>query len=319
MPRELGLVRRGNVWTYRRRIPTDLVPAYGGRTERKKSLQTQDYRAAKRFRNHIAAEWDAEFEQKRFALSQPRSDRVKRAAMLNVREVETIIRRYVATKSAEFVSELQSPAIAGCDEVLWEMECECNDNVLSLRDPADAFVGRCIHDLSHEAFSEYSDFEHTLSTTERVHVRELLRRAALELERRKLAALQRKPLDQSFDTAFGLMHDRVVTLKQMADEYLTEHDKTRSVGSKRKHMLRAAAQIVLDFFGPETEVAKLDKNQCRQFRDTLNAIPSNLRKHFPDRDVSFAEMAATAHTRGLPMMAQITQEKYMRLLREILD
>jgi len=41
---------RGKVWTYYRRVPTDLVPALG-RTFIKKSLGTPDIKEARRLRN----------------------------------------------------------------------------------------------------------------------------------------------------------------------------------------------------------------------------------------------------------------------------
>src|SRR3954452_23116483 len=50
-----GLVRRGNVWHYRRRIPLDLIQSFGGRRELKESLGTSDPSKAKTRRNIVAA------------------------------------------------------------------------------------------------------------------------------------------------------------------------------------------------------------------------------------------------------------------------
>lgn len=56
MAKELGLVRRGNRWIYRRRVPEDLRTSFGKR-EIKESLRTEVYAEAKIRRNAVAVNW----------------------------------------------------------------------------------------------------------------------------------------------------------------------------------------------------------------------------------------------------------------------
>jgi hypothetical protein len=81
MAKELGLVRRGNRWIYRRRVPEDLRGSFG-RREIKESLRTEVYAEAKVRRNAAALRWDRLFAQRRRQISftQIRSDVVRYVA-----------------------------------------------------------------------------------------------------------------------------------------------------------------------------------------------------------------------------------------------
>ena len=56
-----GLVRRGNSYSYRRRVPSELVTAYG-RREVKISLKTRDYDEAAKLARVKSVELDADFD-----------------------------------------------------------------------------------------------------------------------------------------------------------------------------------------------------------------------------------------------------------------
>lgn len=43
-----GLTKRGNIWYCRVKVPVDLVEAFEGQKEKKKSLQTPDLKEAKK-------------------------------------------------------------------------------------------------------------------------------------------------------------------------------------------------------------------------------------------------------------------------------
>ena len=59
------LETRGGVHWYRRRIPHDLIPAYGGKREFRRSLKTSDRKEAIRLARLQSVELDGEFERKR--------------------------------------------------------------------------------------------------------------------------------------------------------------------------------------------------------------------------------------------------------------
>ena len=95
-----GLLRRGNVWHYRRRVPLDLLKAFDGRRELKESLRTESLGEAKVRRNLVAAKFEALFDEARArangacALPAPQQSLMREA-----------VRRYVQTEDAKRAEE----------------------------------------------------------------------------------------------------------------------------------------------------------------------------------------------------------------------
>src|SRR5262249_11765008 len=69
MSKPQGLIRRGNVWYCRRRVPLDLIEAFGGTRELKESLHTENYKEAKKRCTLVTAKFDARFDQARGKLN----------------------------------------------------------------------------------------------------------------------------------------------------------------------------------------------------------------------------------------------------------
>jgi integrase len=64
---------------------------------------------------------------------------------------------------------------------------------------------------------------------------------------------------------------------------------------------------------------QIDRKRCREFRDLLHALPSNLRKHFREANRSLEDIAAEAAKRKLPVMARDTQDTYLSALKQLLE
>ena len=319
MAKELGLFRRSNVWTYRERIPADLVHAFNGATELKRSLRTEKYREAKVRRNRVAVELESLFAQKRREFNTATDARPKRVASYHLDEIESLIQQYVYKISAVEIAELRKIDWTGYENERDDALFEFNSNILNFQNPNNDITRQEIYALEQEIFGG-TDIYQDKSDADRVYIAELLRRALLEIERQKFHWLSHRYKHKSFDLAFVGPREQPITLNRVAEEYLSEHAKTKpNVGTKRKQMLKAAVQILLDFFGPEINVTKIDQRHCREFRDLLNRLPSNMRKHFPNRSVPLAIIASEASARALPRMKHNTQDKYVHALREIID
>lgn len=63
-----GMMRRGGAYSLRRRIPVDLIDAYGGRKEIVRALGTNDYGEAKRLHARMWVALDDEFQRYRSGL-----------------------------------------------------------------------------------------------------------------------------------------------------------------------------------------------------------------------------------------------------------
>lgn len=322
VPRELGLIRRGNIWSYRRRVPKDLVAALDGKRELKKSLKTESYREAKVRRNRQAKIWDDLFVRLRRESSGGPANR--RLANFHLAEIECLIDRYVAAQSAEELEQIRSTDWASerpsdIPSELDDFKYETASLIKVLKEPAEYHTQQAVT-AAYERLFEGKDVLSGLPDTDQTYVWDLLRRALLEIERRNAAWLSHRYTTRSFDPAFTQPQGEIIRLQQVAEEYLTEYDTTRAgVGGKRKQMLRAAADLVIDFFGADINVAHIDQKHCRQFRDFLNAAPANMRKHFPDRSMQLADIIAATRQRDLPRMKRNTQKKYIDALQRLLD
>lgn len=187
MAKELGLVRRGNRWTYRRRIPEDLRASFGKR-EIKESLHTEVYAEAKVRRNAAAQKWDQLFAQRRRQIS--------------FEQVSSDIIRYVAEQSqSRTESLLKEPSSAGREEAIYE----ARDDIRLYREQPDSEEAQIQLDrlrqtifqslaiVSHEMpvpESAPPDITSHLPEDEANQVTDLLRRAGLELARRDESVLR---------------------------------------------------------------------------------------------------------------------------------
>jgi integrase len=145
-----------------------------------------------------------------------------------------------------------------------------------------------------------------------------MRSALQEIERRKIVCLSGSPPTRSFNKLFRAPLQTSPTIRQMADEYLAEYEKKKAhVGTKRKNGLRAYAEIVVDFFGADMLISLIDEKQCRDFRDLLNRLPSNMRKFYKDREIPLHEIATLAEARALHTLKRNTQDKYIHVLKKI--
>jgi integrase len=68
------VIRRGGTYHYRRRIPADLVAAYGGTKEFQKALGTSDYKEARLLRPHVDVEFNNLLARLRAELANPVAD-----------------------------------------------------------------------------------------------------------------------------------------------------------------------------------------------------------------------------------------------------
>ena len=104
---------------------------------------------------------------------------------------------------------------------------------------------------------------------------------------------------------------KVQTLEAAADRYLGEL-LAKSTTAKTKDRYRAELKHILAFFGPDTEVWKIDGDECDRFRDTFALLPPN----FEDKIRKGKDIAAIVSGRGDsdPVLAYATLDKYLSQL-----
>ncbi len=318
---KLGIYRRGNVWYYRQRIPVDVVHALG-KAELKKSLRTQDLAEAKRRRNGIAVEFDALFEAARRTLNGATSKPVKQWTSA---EVYSAIRQYVVEEDARLTNGFLSVDWASDGG---QRKAKFLDEIKVLlnhyKDPSHDDTVAAICEVTKRALDIDLEVRHPREVSDNWVY---LHRAVLELKRRELARFRGDYRSSSYDHIFADQIPRIIDppqnqalrLIELIERFRIDYAKAKAVGQKRIAKLNAGFELIARFFGRDRPVAELNRSWCKQYRDILNELPSNISKRFPDAEQPLADIVAETKKLNLPKMAAETQATYLLLLKQLLS
>jgi hypothetical protein len=312
MSKPQGMIRRGGVFYYRRRVPLDLLTAFQGRKELKESLRTNDLREAKKRRNRAASKFDALFETARATASAPDKQ-------LTPESIRAFVRQYVDEEDQRRAQRFAAIDWSDDPEALREAINETKGLAEFYKHPNDAATVQAVNVAAREAFGDQLAGQ-AVSTSW-----EVLRRAVRELERRELARFGDDHRRITFDPLFSAgavaaassEGATAISIQELVDRYLSDYSKTKvSVGDKRRAKVAAALALIARFLGSDTLVSAVTPTRCSEFRDLLAKLPSNLNKHFPD-ETSLDEIARARESRSLPTMTWDTQDHYVRVLRKL--
>ncbi len=330
-----GTINRNGTYYLQRRVPADLVEAFGF-PHFKKSLGTTDFHEAKRRLNIANVELDQEIERKREELRSGTQPYVP-PAPLRLNALKSRLREYVISESYRRISALGRRR--------WKLEpgsregarAEIVASFEALRDPADDFSLQRMKEVAIVLFPENRFDQPELGPVHNLWhpingpFRTWLRRALLDIERRTLNALDGDHSGNGLDAMFRLQapakpaeaapspedkHQRV-TLAELSKLRLADHAKG-AVRAQRRAQLAAAHALVLRYFGSETLASALTPSGCAEFRDLLAELPRDITKRFGETEPLKAIMAK-AKANKLHTMARSTQETYLGALRDMME
>jgi integrase len=317
-----GLFRRGNVWYYRQRIPVDVVRVFAGKSELKESLGTQDLAEAKRRRNGVAVKFGALFEEARRSLKGKTSTPIKRWTNA---EVLAAIRHYVIEEDARLTSDFLSVdwASDGGERKAKYFD-ETKDLLNHYKDPSHDDTVTAICEVTKRALDIDLEVRHPREVSDNWVY---LHRAVLELKRRELARVRGDYRSSSYDHKFADQIPQVIApaqnqahrLSELIERFRIDYAKDKAVGQKRLAKQNAALELLARFFGRDMPVSEISRSRCKQYRDILNELPSNITKRFPDTEQPLADIVAETTKRNLPRMAAETQATYLSLLKQLLS
>ena len=149
---------------------------------------------------------------------------------------------------------------------------------------------------------------------------ELIRRALLELTRRRHARLADDHSCSFFDQLFNPSRPAGTTFGKLAEQQLRiieEDGAINGLGAKGLDRQRATITLVREIVGDETPVDGVDYDACLRVRTVLARLPANRSKLYGDLPIDQA--IAQAEKEGKALLAPVTQERYLAALRDILD
>jgi len=317
--------RNGTAYFYVR-YPTDVAKLLGKR-HYKKSLRTRDRAEAKR-RYHIAA---TEFEVHCTKARNQAGQVVSRPAIWTLPQVQKRIQQHIEETSHRFEAAFEDPNDSSNPDWREEALQEAVKLLSWFSDPAHPDTQEQISSLALELFGGIPP---ELSKRERELTASLLRRALVEVQRRAIAVLKSDFTRPSFDYAFApndapveaSNRDHTVpvtsahsglTMAELVQQFRSSRNKTRLVSDKRLEKLAAADALIVAFFGSSTPISRITPQRCAEYRDVLPSVPANLRKHFPNNNLSLEEILSATKARKLRTLARNTQEPYLGTLKQM--
>jgi integrase len=310
------LLRRNGVYYYRRRVPDAAAPALG-KSVIKFSLRTTDKKTAKRRRSAADLEWGVRFETaiagaactlRQNAVADHNAKPASEAA------IEELIRDYVTTRTTGRAADVpmsEEDRQQMIENVLVEIGILKNADDLR----ADQFVYRAGRKIL--ARNDATNYEAPISYPT---FAELVRRALLEIARRKLGALEDDNRSTFFDQLFDPSRRPSVNFGQLSDQFLKLREEDASLnGVSRQHVdrLRAQVSLVRQIVGDATPVSAIDHDSCLNMRAMLARIPKNRTKFYGG--LSLSKAIAAAEKDGRSALAALTQSQYLAVFRDILD
>jgi hypothetical protein len=314
------LRRKNGVYYYRRRVPLHLVAQFGKKFVQL-SLHTTDLKEAKKRRTLRDVEWDAKFA----ACSSPANGDASPAVQtsllaqpLSEAELIQLVRDYVARQhqlatKRDVTDYPENPT----QKAEMRIEAEVESQILTSRDHPQA--QQWIYIAGQEALKPAgASLKDPAIPGEALA--ELVRRALLELTRRRHARLADDHSRSFFDQLFDPGRPVKETFGKVAEQYqrLVEEDADiNGLGAKGLDRQRATIALIREIVGDQTQIDAIDYDACLRARTVLARLPANRTKLYPDLPIDQA--IARAEKDGKPLLAPVTQERYLGALRDILD
>ncbi len=305
---------RNGIWYYRRRVPQKLVPMFK-RQVIQFSLNTVDKAEAKRRRSLEDVVWDARF---RAAVPDVSSSHVPDRSPNAMPDLTELVRRYVERTDRNLRLRLSEQPPADLEDLL-DRRQDAEMELSVLLTPGDPRQDEWIS-------STWDQIEVAEETKigDRGVVRDefatLVRRALIEIQRRKLARYDNNYDRTFYDTLFDPVIRSGTSFGRLCDQYLAtrlEESDANSDSEKSKDKLKSQVALVRELIGDETPVSLVDYDACQRARSKLARIPANRTKLYPLIDLDGA--IRRGEEQDKPRLSPTTQARYLDTLQNILS
>lgn len=313
-----GLTKRGNIWYYRVKVPVDLVKAFAGQKEKKKSLQTPNLKEAKNAYFSAAKHFSDLFEK-----MQGGGDVSEVSELALTKSTALLLaRQYVMEKD----SNLPEHQIVGASYSPEEIKDALIDRHIQIHLLEDRTSDEGVHMAWESARDVLNEVEISLSFEREDHhyFAELMRRAMLELARRDLARANQDFSNQVYDVLFSegpsasgqtKPAGQMITFGELCENYFLDFEVSHTVKPKSLKKKKASLSLLVELLGVNVPVETVDRARCRKVRDTLAKLPSNMKKK--NEGFSIKQHLAAALSDNLPTLGYDTQKTYLNTLMAV--
>ncbi|MBT5245052.1 MAG: tyrosine-type recombinase/integrase [Rhodospirillaceae bacterium] len=311
MPKPTGLLKRGNRYYARKKVPVDLAPSMGAQ-EIKRSLKTSDYREACRQLPLALAKIEATFtEARRKLLSHPATHlsdpEIHQLALLWFHGYEQQSRDKGLRLNFD-PSEI--------DDIIHILEIDEYDLRQSTNPNTLAWVQKNANE-----FLQYQNVSLDSTGREYELFCSYINRAMIESVRRSKDRCLGESGIESYDQAFAAVNADApkpelpqrleITLGELVIRY--GNDPARDgVTQKTKDGYVIIFRALVELLGADKPVREITREDCRNVRDILTTLPPNAGKRFPA--LTLKEAANQADVLGLPSIKVTTANSYLNNL-----
>lgn len=254
-----GLIRRGGAYSLRRRIPLDLIAAYGGRKEIVRALGTNDFAEAKRTHARLWVELDEEFGARRASLAIDPDAHIRR----KLAEIRPLMARN---------ANREEPSAE-------EIERQIEEAQVSLRLCLEEEAEYERRELPRQRLLALLSVPNHLLSLEEQALKDLISDARFDVEKAKIALAKRpEPVPSALPTTPPPAR-KTAGLDTSFDELVAWWERDRNPEAKTVAAHKAVAQWFVDRTNV-TNVRLATANDVRTFRTRLiqeGQTPANIR------------------------------------------
>ena len=308
------LQKRGDLYTFYRRVPKHLVPILG-RTFVKKALGVSSLAEAKKLRAIEEVRTNALFDAAEKGLADKGAGTAAQPVSMSV--LTEYVREAVGRldKQADHTFVHQPPADK---DQLANMRVNVEQDLTGLRDPADPNAHAIIQSRAHHLATE-KGLDVDQPDFPKWELYDLMRRALIELNRRKLDRYSDDHGHPFHDALFDPKRPSPTTFGELCATFIaeqTEEYQANGISQKRIDNVKSKVAMLREIIGESTLVRDIDDDLIRSARVTLAKVPNNRTQIYPKLDLPAA--IERGEKDGKPTLAPPTQEFYLNMLRAVL-
>lgn len=333
MVRYPHLLKRGNVFTFRAKVPADLVEAFGGKRQVWESLRTCDPAEAKR---RVRDKTDAFEQQCQRVRERVQGESVGTVELtsLDTAAIEAMVREWFATDNAEREARFRASIVRDRDSAIEDAEfwqsvyvggVESQDGsyelfyrAMKLLKANDIRLVRRKLDPIRQRNSPlpYTVTDRDAQSQQYVRLLALIRRAEIEGSRREIERLKGNFADVTFDPAFSKAGDRGKTLAEVIAAFRNAPERATLVEKSRRGF-DATASLMEELFGGSRALSTLTREDCKCFRTHVMELPTNARQRYPGK--SLKESVEASRGKDVPRLHPTTVNHYLHSLSAVMN
>jgi len=307
------LTQRNGVFYYRRRVPLSQVEKVGKKVVLI-SLGTKDPKEAKKRRAIEDLKWHAKFEvaEKTSAHGQPGQS----SQLPSEGGLMRLIQDYVETADERSRNQFLTDPPENMEQKA-EIKADIEIGLGILKNLDDPRGAEAIHAVSSKILKMTGQ---TIEALPHDFFMEAVRRALLELEKRRHARISDDYGHTYFDETFDPRRPAEATFGQIAEQFIQNTDeeaKANATSQKWVDKQKANVALLKEIIGEASALRNVDYDACMRVRSLLAGIPANRNKSYGG--LSVEEAVIQAKIDGKPLLSSTTQDQYLATLRAILD